>query len=190
MAGIKEEVDLTQADDLELVRRYKSDGDQGCFEILFQRYARYLYVISLRMLRDSSLAEDLVQETFAKAVEKIGSFEENRDRASFKAWLITICRNACLDEIRKLDRRKQHEKEMIQKQGSNPGGMVEPERDLIFREVVEELRKLRDVERICWMLHSVEGFKYKEIATLLNLNENTVKTHIRRAQRALERKFQ
>lgn len=73
-------------------------GDDEAFESLIRKYTRLVYARTLMSTRDVHEAEDLVQETFLRAYNKIGSL---KDPAQFRAWVMMISRNLCTDRGRK-----------------------------------------------------------------------------------------
>src|ERR1700760_1688979 len=83
--------------DSELIQR-AADGDRSAFEQLYQRYARPVFGLALRRLRDRQRAEDAVQETFASIWRSAGSYKPERGPAA--PWLYAIARNAIVDRFR------------------------------------------------------------------------------------------
>ena len=82
--------------DFELVRRTK-EGHGNAFDVLVARYQKPLHSLSMRYVRDSHLAEDIVQESFLKAYEKLSSFQF---RSAFKSWLYRIVINTAKNTLR------------------------------------------------------------------------------------------
>lgn len=91
-----------QIDDLQLVEFVKQ-GDRSAFSALMLRHQRAVLRMAIRFVRDPDLAEDVVQDAFIKAYEKIHLFEA---RASFKSWLFQIAANTARNKIR--ERREGH----------------------------------------------------------------------------------
>ncbi|MBK9293135.1 MAG: sigma-70 family RNA polymerase sigma factor [Oligoflexia bacterium] len=83
--------------DLDLVREIKA-GDKKIFGELVERHQKAIYRLALRFTGDHGMAEDVVQESFIKAYQKIHFFEE---RSSFKSWLFRIAINTCKNKWRK-----------------------------------------------------------------------------------------
>src|SRR5919107_266432 len=84
--------------DEELVHRV-SDGDDRALSELYDRYSRAVYATGVRLLADTSLAEDLVQEAFTNIWRGAGTFDA--ERGSFATWLYRITRNRVIDLDRK-----------------------------------------------------------------------------------------
>src|SRR5215207_10458685 len=83
--------------DSDLLRR-TADGDTAAFEILYRRFARPVFGLALRLLRDRSRAEDAVQETFAAIWRSAGSYRPERGPGA--PWLYAVARNAIVDRAR------------------------------------------------------------------------------------------
>lgn len=86
--------------DLELVEKVKA-GDRKAFSELVKRHQRSVLRLSLRFVKDMGAAEDVTQDAFIKAYEKLNSFE---GRASFKSWLFQIAVNTARNKIRESKR--------------------------------------------------------------------------------------
>jgi RNA polymerase sigma-70 factor (ECF subfamily) len=75
-------------------------GVPGALEILYDRYAAAVMGLAYRIIQDTAMAEDVVQETFWRVWRNAASFRE--ERGSFTGWMFTIARNICLDRLRRL----------------------------------------------------------------------------------------
>jgi DNA-directed RNA polymerase specialized sigma24 family protein len=84
----------------ELVEKAQQ-GDFEAFGVLVHTYSKYVYSISIKMVRDFHQAEDLSQEVFVKAWQYL---KELRDPNKLSSWLATLTRHHCLDYLRKRDR--------------------------------------------------------------------------------------
>lgn len=83
-----------------LFRRY-CEGDVKAFDALLNRLKGLAYSMILRYVKDSALADEIFQEVFLKVFKNKDQFRES---ISFKSWLVTICKNTCIDSLRKLKR--------------------------------------------------------------------------------------
>lgn len=189
-------------EDRELVAKFKATGDGQYFAVLFDRYQKRVWAICFAIFENRAMAEDLVQETFVRAFEQMASFDERDSQSQFRAWLGAICRNACYDELRKLRVRAEYQAESrasgrrhfgeqsTDGRASVRGSTYEPqELMIIFRQLDEELAKLPEKKRECWRLFHDWGYSYKEIAEIMDLSFEEVKTNIRSVNRHLERIF-
>ena len=172
-----------QKEDGNLIRRMAHGDKTACAE-LYDRFARPLYSVALRILNDNSEAEDVVQEVFLALWEKADSFDVNRGSAF--GWAITLTRNRAIDRLRTRRRRSNLLNESFVE--DFPGGLStsEPDSadDLIFKEKTVAVRaalstlppdQLRAVE-----LAFFSGLTQQEIASRLSEPLGTVKARIRR----------
>ena len=93
---------ITAKNDEELLRRLGA-GDVAAIEELYDRYARVLFPLAFRILRDRAEAEDLVHDAFVAVAERANQYV--RERGTVAAWLITLVRNLTIDRTRRRDRR-------------------------------------------------------------------------------------
>jgi RNA polymerase sigma-70 factor (ECF subfamily) len=161
--------------DIELISEVKS-GDRKAFSELVQRHQRSLLRLTLRYTRDLSLAEDVVQESFIKAFQKIHLFE---GRSSFKSWLFQIALNTAKNRFRErtMDLVNIEDTHL----GIDPGaetGMVQMD---MKRRIREEVDKLPEKQRIALTLRVFEDLSFKEIAQIMECPYDTAKANYRHA---------
>ncbi|MCS0671823.1 RNA polymerase sigma factor [Cytobacillus firmus] len=154
---------------------------------LYTCHYKRLYHICFSMTRDAYLAEDIVQETFIKAMKKA---ETIIDEEKAGAWLSVIARRTALDVIRR-ERRKAAvpmEQDMLECLGIATKQNVEQEVESGFaaEEITGAVKKLTGSYRDILLLKIDRGLKEREIAAMLNLNPSTVKTRIFRARKQLK----
>jgi RNA polymerase sigma-70 factor (ECF subfamily) len=175
--------DLTKTD-LELVEEVKA-GNRRSFSELVKRHQKGLLRLSLRFVKDLDTAEDVVQESFIKAYEKLHSFE---GRASFKSWLFQIAVNNSRNRIR--DTRKN----MVDVENVQLAVGAEAESSLIHNAVAgmlqEEVDKLPDRQRTALVLRVYEDLSFKEIAEIMQCPYDTAKANYRHALMRLRERFE
>ncbi|MBT2687217.1 RNA polymerase sigma factor [Bacillus sp. ISL-47] len=157
------------------------------FSELYSLHYKRLYHISFSITRDAYMAEDVVQETFIKAMKKA---ETIHDEQKVGAWLAVIAGRTALDFIRKEKRKTviPMEQEMIECLGIKTKQNVEQEvqAGLMAEEINSAVRQLtRDYQDVLF-LKLDQGLKEHEIASILNLKPSTVKTRIFRARKQLK----
>ena len=154
-----------------------------------------MYGAALRMTRNPSDAEDLLQETTLRAYRGFASFEEG---TNLKAWLYRILTNSFINTYRKRQREPQtvdgpddlDEWFLFDRLGSKS---VEPsaEEDVLERipdaEVKAALESIPEKFRMAVLLADVEGFSYKEIAEIMDVPIGTVMSRLHRGRKALEK---
>jgi len=156
------------------------------FEVLAMPLLGRLYNFARWLSRDDAEAEDLVQETYARALKGFGSFQPG---TNFAAWMFRILRNAFLT-ARSGASKRQHIS--IQEEGEEavlPSTQETPESLLISartqQQIQAALERLPEVYREVVLLCDVEEMSYREIAELLQVPIGTVMSRIARARRAL-----
>jgi RNA polymerase sigma-70 factor, ECF subfamily len=161
--------------DLDLVREVKL-GNQPAFSELVRRHEKALYRLALRFTRDHGTAEDIVQDSFVKAYQKLASFEE---RSSFKSWLFRIAINTSKNKLRGQSNNEVDIEDVTLS--------VDPkvEEDFEFREVQgfvhDEVQKLPERQRIALTLRVFEELSFQEIAQIMECPYDTAKANYRHA---------
>jgi RNA polymerase sigma-70 factor (ECF subfamily) len=156
-------------------------------------YLDQLYGAALRMTRNPSDAEDLVQETYAKAYS---AFHQYKDGTNLKAWLYRILTNTFINSYRKKQREPQQSAadeiedwQLARAESHTSTGLRSAEVEALDRlpdsDVKEALAALSDDFRMAVYLADVEGFAYKEIAEIMDTPVGTVMSRLHRGRRQL-----
>jgi RNA polymerase sigma-70 factor (ECF subfamily) len=157
--------------------------DTRALETLFDRYGDYVYSVSLRVVGDSQLAEDIAQEVFLRLWRRPDLFDAARGR--FVTWLLSIARNRAIDERRSRGRRFRHETPpgvaaedlLATAPSEDPGDSVLHSDDRIV--IQKALALLPPEQRLAIQLAYFGGYTQQEIAMGLRQPLGTVKTRIR-----------
>ena len=162
-------------------------GEQDAFRVLVERYQGLVYTLALRMVARPEDAEDAAQEAFLAAWKALPKF---RMDARFSTWLYRVTSNVCLDELRRRRRGETESMQVLEENGFEPVDPAEtPEMALdraeLRRDLAEAISQLGSEQRAALILRDVQGLPYEEIAQILDLNLNTVKSRISRARSAL-----
>lgn len=181
-----------------LLARYRR-GDAEAFRVLVRRHQRALYNFILRQVRAPSVAEDIVQDVFVRIVQNADSFKEE---ARFSTWAYTIARNLCIDHLRKRVHRRhasldasdasngsgEGEGAPLGERVASPGATAD--RTAIGRQLQEHIRAaveaLPSDQREVFLLRQVGELAFKEIADVVGVSENTVKSRMRYALERLQ----
>ena len=164
-----------------LVRRAQ-DGELAAFEDLFITHQGRVYALCLRMTSDPSRAEDLTQDTFVRAWQKLGTF---RAESSFSTWLHRIAVNTVLTELRSQghwnDRLVDGEEAFARQPAPRRRHAVQA------IDLERAVAELPPQARLVFMLHDVEGYRHREIAEITGLAEGTSKAHLHQARKRLRK---
>jgi RNA polymerase sigma-70 factor (ECF subfamily) len=170
------------------------DGD--ALAVLYDRYAPRVYGLCLRILTESQLAEDILQEVFVRVWERASLFEQSR--GSVAAWVMGITRNSCIDQLRRMQARPVAAEppgapdglpfeESLASEGSDvPGLAARNERARLVRRAMAELSA--DQQRVIELSY-FKGYTRREIARQLNWPEGTVHTRARLALQKLRQRL-
>lgn len=157
---------------LELVR----GRDQNAMAALFDRYGTMVYSIAMRVLRESSSAEDVMQEVFIRVWENPEAFVSGR--GSLAGWLAVVARNRAVDALR---RRRPSDSVNDVVLPTNTNLASEAERNILMQKVQQVLENLPVDQRRSLELSFFEGLSHSEIAERTGTPLGTVKTRIRTA---------
>ncbi len=150
-------------------------------EVLARRHLRAAYVVALAVLGRPADAEDVAQEAFVVALERLESCDPDR----FSGWLVKIVRTRALNAVDKRRHREPAETEV----DASPAPAV-PLGDRGLREqLVTALDGLSRIQREVVLLHDLEGWTHAEIAEALSLTEVNCRQHLFTARRALRAKL-
>ncbi|MFO7588631.1 MAG: sigma-70 family RNA polymerase sigma factor [Gemmatimonadota bacterium] len=178
MAETRDHDPAVPRDELEDVRRAAS-GDVEAFERLYRAHAAKVHSLVRRML-DDDVADELTQDVFVRAWQKLGSF---RGDAAFGTWLHRVTVNLVLARRKELGRRR----DRFHHDGESALRAVTGRRDgpTTRIELEAALSTLPEGAREVFVLHDVEGYKHREIARMLGVTEGTTKAQLHRARMML-----
>lgn len=171
-----------------LMLRFR-DGETRAFEILLQRHQRSIHDFILRSVGtyNTAVAEDLTQETFLRVVKQASTYEQ---RAKFTTWLFTLARNLCIDHSRRMKHRRARSLDQQDDEGHSlldrtANKDLAVDRRVISSQLQQRLMQaidsLPDDQREVFLLREHADLGFKEIAEVVGINENTVKSRMRYA---------
>lgn len=159
-------------------------GEANAFGQLVQRYQTSVYNVCYRMMGAPQPAEDMTQEVFLRAYERLGTFDSTRP---FGPWIRTIAANHCLNNLK---RKQPVLVSLDEPQAQTPADPhANPEAHAIRREQADVVRRaiqqLPPQARAIIELRHFQGLSYEEIASELGLSISAVKSRLFRARKEL-----
>jgi len=163
---------------MQLVLRSKN-GDHSAYEKLYRDNIGRVYALCLRLCGQKELAEDLSQEAFIRAWQKLDSF---RGDSAFSSWLFRLTSNVVIGTLRKtnkwqLDSLDEQTYEQTVKTSHSLGEN---------QDIDKALRCLPDTARVVLIMYEYLGYTHNEIASITGMAVGTSKTHLHRARATLK----
>ena len=177
-------------DDAQLIQRVL-DGDDTAFSALVSKYQRSVHALAWRKIGDFHIAEDITQEAFLKAYQRLSTLKEPQ---SFASWLYVITANQCKAWLRKkrtwMQSLEDTSSTELEKATYSGHIIAENERmtEETQREVVKELlAKLQESDRTVITLYYLGGMTYEEISNFLGVSVGAIKSRLHRARQRLKK---
>ena len=175
---------------LDLILRRCRTGDELAWEVLVREYQSRVYGIAYHYVNEAEEARDLAQDVFVRIYRNIGTCP---DAPLFVPWMIRICRNACIDHLRrKRARPPLHDLPAVEMTNLRSKGL-DPEEQWVTNSrkglIHKALQKLSELSREIIVLKEIQGLSTEEIASLLSVPVGTVKSRSHRARLDLARKL-
>ncbi len=178
--------------EIELIKQAQS-GDTTAFTRLMEMHDRSVWQVIYHMLGNVQDTQDLYQDTFLRAFEKIGTF---RFASSFKSWIVRIGINLCINHRKRkrivkwisiFDTVDDTDKTLqwMDTKVLNPDEKLSQTQ--IKEHIVSAMDTLSHRERAVFVLKQIEGYKIQEIAKTLNCAEGTVKNYLFRATQKMKK---
>ncbi|MGF1467787.1 MAG: RNA polymerase sigma factor [Sandaracinaceae bacterium] len=182
--------------DEELLHRF-NEGDTSAFGLLLRRYERPLYNFILRSVRRRERADELLQETFLRVIQRSHDF---KGQSKLSTWLYTIARNLCIDHGRKMVFRRHRSLDAPGAAGTEEGPTLlertaaptagtdrEAIAEDLKRRIAQAVEELPEDQREVFLLRQIQGMPFKEVAEVVGVPVNTVKSRMRYALERLQR---
>ena len=176
--------------DAELIQRVL-EGDDTAFSMLVRKYQKPVHALVWRKIGDFHIAEDITQETFLKAYQRLSTLKEPQ---SFASWLYVIAANHCSTWLRKkrLWTQSLENTSSVALERTTYSGYLIAENERVTmetqREVVKKLlAKLQESDRTVITLYYFGGMSYEEISKFLGVSVGTIKTRVYRARQRLKK---
>jgi RNA polymerase sigma-70 factor (ECF subfamily) len=184
-----------EATDEELMIRFQR-GDRTALALLVRRHKTPLYNFALRQMGSAPTAEEVVQDAFVRVVQSAAEFKH---AARFSTWVYTIVRNLCVDQMRKRALRRHPSLDEPERSADGDGpslgertadSRANVERAAVSVEirarVLDAIAELPADQREVFLMREVGGLPFKEIAGMVGVPENTIKSRMRYALERLQ----
>lgn len=169
--------------DEQILLKQLKKGDEKAYSLLFRKYYKDLVMFAGSYIPERAVCEDVVQAVFLKIWEKRKDLNYN---ISFKSFLLTSVRNGCLDELRHLKVRIEHQQNTnVQYDDLD----YSTENQVLYSELKNHLNnalsQIPEKQRDVFNMSRIEGLKYKEIADKLKISERTVEDRMAKTMKSL-----
>ncbi|MCX6800267.1 MAG: RNA polymerase sigma factor [Candidatus Falkowbacteria bacterium] len=164
-------------------------GDLKAFDKIVVFYQKIIYNHLYRFINNADDAADLTQETFIKVYKNKDKIDLNKN---FKSWLYMIATNTAYDWLKKKKRQPNFEEldEVVEFETNSPQSSYYNIEQLKIMDLENALKAIKPNAENILRLYYEQGFTYQEIAEILNIPINTVKTNLSRAKKELLKKFE
>ncbi|WP_224491052.1 RNA polymerase sigma factor [Robertkochia flava] len=163
-----------------LIERCKK-GDQQAQMAVYKAYYAAMYNTSIRIVKDSFEAEDIMQESFLSAFTKIDSF---KGEVTFGAWLKRIVVNNSIQHYRKKQKANEISLDQVEYRVGDQDE-VDPDHEfnnIKAQKVLQTMKMLKDNYRLALTLYLIEGYDYEEICEIMDISYANCRTTISRAK--------
>ena len=165
-------------DERQLIERVLS-GDPAAERLFYDRHVDRVWRLAYRFTGESDLAQDVVQETFIRAFEKLGTF---RGESALSTWVTAVATTTALNTLRKVKRFRTQVPLEDAEHLAQLGRRSEPD---LKRRMAEAIDDLPEGYRTVFLMHDVEGYTHEEIGTALGVQSGTSKAQLFRARARL-----
>ncbi|MDA2929753.1 RNA polymerase sigma factor [Acidobacteria bacterium AH-259-O06] len=173
------------------------EGDPQAFEEIIERYQRLVFNIVYHYLGYRDEVEDLAQEVFLKVFRSLDTFDTERP---LKSWISRITANACVDEIRRVRKRRirlfsdlgRDEEERMEyffEQFNQCSTLSEEEEQELFELLARSMERLNEKDKLAFVLRELEGLSYPEIARILDTTQLAVRIRVSRSKKKLQQEL-
>ena len=156
------------------------NGDHQAFEKIYRSYVNRIYALCLRLAGEKRKAEELTQDVFVRAWQKLHTFKGN---SSFYTWLYRLALNQIISALRREN--TYHSTEMPSAEWENA---VNPQARFsldVRMDLETAIQALPRGARMVLVLHDVEGYRHGEIADMLGISDGTSKAQLHRARKLI-----
>jgi RNA polymerase sigma-70 factor (ECF subfamily) len=175
-----EVVPISAIDDMGSAVARAASGDRRAFEHVYRTHLNHVYSLCVRMTSDRTRAEELTQDVFVRAWEKLPTF---RGESAFSTWLHRLTVNVVLNE-RRVDVRERSRTVSSDddEESAPPASSTSQPMHAEKMDIERAIAKLPKGARKVFVLHDVEGFTHEEIGSMLGVTAGGCKAQLHRAR--------
>jgi RNA polymerase sigma factor (sigma-70 family) len=164
------------------------EGNAGAQLEIYNRYYKSMYNTSLRIVKDSAEAEDIMQESFLSAFTKLHTF---KGEVTFGSWIKRIVVNNSIHHYRKQQKKNEVGLDNILYKVKDDDGidLDHGVTELMAQKVIQTMNLLQDNYRIALTLFLIEGYDYEEISEIMKISYANCRTIVSRAKESLRKKL-
>lgn len=170
-------------EDLHIIQKVL-EGDNNAFGVLVNKYKNLVFTLCVKMIQDKDLAEDVAQDSFVKAFQKLSKFN---GKSKFSSWLYRITYNNCVDAIKKNQKIQTSEIDENTVGESLTGDITKKEKEKFIKEA---LLQLPEQDRAILTLYYYQDESVSDIAKSVGISESNVKIKLHRSRKVLKSVFE
>lgn len=187
---------MSQSEEQTAVAR---EEKEALLTAVYHEYSGPIHTYASRLLSSSEDADDITQEVFIRVH---GHLTELRDPARLKSWLYRIATNLCMDQLRRRSRTRRifgiavplgpdsdDNEHSPAREVANPGSITPIDQVAERDHIAGALRQMPPKYAVCLMLHSAQGFSYREIADILGISPGAAAVRLTRARDLFSRHY-
>jgi len=172
---------------IDLLLEQCKNGNQHAQLTVYKRYYKAMYNTSLRIVKDSAEAEDVMQESFLSAFTKLDSYS---GETTFGSWLKRIVVNNSISSYNKRNRLKEDDLDDTLYKLEEDQGITECDTNhLEVQRVLQTMNHLKENYRMALTLNLIEGYDYEEMSDILGISYANCRTTVSRAKESLRKKL-
>lgn len=175
---------MANLESIDLLVRKLQQGDEKALSLIYDKYSDSLYGIILKIVRNDDLAQDILQECFVNIWRKAQSYSS--DKGTFFTWMLNICRNKSIDELRKINRVNLGKNQL---EDYNVGMKNGLDTSIDTIGLTDMLKKLPEEQQLIIDFLYFKGYTQQEVSDELGIPLGTVKTRARTAVKELQNYF-
>ncbi|MDR1459858.1 MAG: sigma-70 family RNA polymerase sigma factor [Bacteroidales bacterium] len=164
-------------------------GDRIAQKELYEKYNSMFYALCLRYMPSEEDAEDVLVMGFTSIFSKLETFE---GKGSFEGWMRRIIINTALTTLRI---NSKHYRMRSESESESEKNILSENKNTIYsklnvKDILNQIQQMPTGYRIVFNLYAIEGYSYEEIAEIMGISKNTVRSQLSKARKMLQKKLQ